>query len=148
MIRFIKNDGGRAASGYRGETGDCVARAIAIITEQPYHKVYANLALVNQTMLKTDRRKTAGIYSAANGIYIRSTIFKRHMQKLGFVWVPTMNIGTGCQIRLRAEELPKGRLIVRLSGHVSAVINGVIYDNHDPSRDGTRCVYGYWKFSN
>lgn len=22
--------------------------------------------------------------------------------------------------------------------------DGVIRDTHDPSRDGTRCVYGYW----
>ena len=28
---------------------------------------------------------------------------------------------------------------------MSAVIDGVIRDTHDPGRDGTRCVYGYYQ---
>ena len=32
----------------------------------------------------------------------------------------------------------------RLSGHLAAVIDGVVHDIHDCSRDGTRCVYGYF----
>ena len=36
MIKFVKNDGGRAASGYVGKTGDCVARSIAIVMDLPY----------------------------------------------------------------------------------------------------------------
>ena len=39
-----------------------------------------------------------------------------------------------------------GRLVVSLSRHWTAVIDGVIFDTHDPSRRGTRCVYGYWLF--
>jgi hypothetical protein len=55
-----------------------------------------------------------------------------------------MHIGSGCQVHLRREELPAGRLVVQASKHVVAVIDGVIHDTHDSSRDGTRCVYGYW----
>ncbi len=55
-----------------------------------------------------------------------------------------MKIGQGCTVHLRADELPGGRLIVRVSRHMCAVIDGVIHDTHDPSRAGTRCVYGYW----
>ena len=55
-----------------------------------------------------------------------------------------MAIGSGCKVHLRADELPSGRLIVSVSKHLTAVIDGVIHDNHDPSRDGTRCVYGYF----
>jgi hypothetical protein len=46
--------------------------------------------------------------------------------------------------QLFAEGLPPGRLVVSLSKHYVAVINGTIYDTHYPDRDGTRCVYGYW----
>lgn len=42
-------------------------------------------------------------------------------------------------------ELPSGRLIVAVSRHLCAVIDGVIHDTFDPSRDGTRCVYGYFQ---
>jgi hypothetical protein len=39
----------------------------------------------------------------------------------------------------------KGILIARVSKHYVAIINGVIHDLYDPSRQGTSCVYGYWQ---
>ena len=47
------------------------------------------------------------------------------------------SLGRGCTVHLRAEELPAGRLVVSLSKHVTAVVNGVIRDTYDPSRGGT-----------
>ena len=66
------------------------------------------------------------------------------MQHYGFKWKSCMGIGTGCQVHLRKEELPSGTIICKLSGHIVCVKNGVINDTFDCSRDGTRCVYGYW----
>jgi hypothetical protein len=70
--------------------------------------------------------------------------FKDYMLSLGFTWTPTMTIGKGCTVHLRPDELPPGGLVVSLSRHYAAVIDGVVHDIFDPSRDGTRCVYGYW----
>jgi len=56
-----------------------------------------------------------------------------------------MFFGKGCKVHLRAEELPSGTLIAKVSIHLVAVKDGVIYDTHDSSRNGKRCVYGYWK---
>ncbi len=71
----------------------------------------------------------------------------RLMSKLGASWRPLMQIGTGCTHHLRAGEVPmKGRIVCNLSKHVTAVIDGVINDTYDPSRNGMRCVYGYWRF--
>jgi hypothetical protein len=39
-MRFVFDDGGRAATGFRGRTGDCTCRAIAIAAEMPYQTVY------------------------------------------------------------------------------------------------------------
>jgi hypothetical protein len=58
-----------------------------------------------------------------------------------------MQVGSGCQVHLRTEELPKGRLVVRLSRHLTAVVDGVIHDIYNPDRRGTRCVYGYFKLA-
>ncbi len=66
------------------------------------------------------------------------------MTALGFKFVPTMGIGTGCKVHLRDGELPMGRIIARVSRHYVAVIDGVLHDTYDASRGGTRCVYGYW----
>jgi hypothetical protein len=41
---YVYDDGGRAAAGYRGHAGDCVARAVAIASQRPYAEVYAALA--------------------------------------------------------------------------------------------------------
>jgi len=99
--------------------------------------------LINATASceRTGKRKR-GRSNARTGVY-KGTI-KRVLESLGWRWTPTMFIGQGCKIHLRASELPRGRLIVSVSKHTTAVIDGVIHDTHDPSRQGTRCVYGYW----
>jgi hypothetical protein len=56
-----------------------------------------------------------------------------------------MQIGQGCKVHLRADELPPGRLVCNVRHHLVAVIDGVIHDTHDYLRGGTRCVYGYWQ---
>ena len=58
-----------------------------------------------------------------------------------------MKIGSGCKVHLSDDELPPGRLVVMLSRHAAAVIDGVLHDTHDSSRGGSRCVYGYWKLT-
>ncbi len=141
----MQDDGGRFAAGYKGRAGDCVARAIAIAAELPYQEVYDRLAEGNATQRKTRGMKNKGKRSARSGIYTSRKWFKDYMVSLGFEWTPTMLIGQGCKVHLRECDLPKGRLIVSLSRHVAAVIDGELHDTHDCSRAGTRCVYGYWK---
>jgi hypothetical protein len=81
--------------------------------------------------------------SPRNGVPRR--VYDAYLKERGWRWIPTMSIGSGTTVHLRADELPPGRLIVRLSRHVAAVIDGVLHDNHECSRDGTRCVYGYFE---
>lgn len=142
-MQFIRDDGGRAAAGYKGSAGDCVARAIAIATGRPYAEVYAALASGTGSQRAGKRGKRSA--TARNGIHVRRKWFKDYMRSLGFGWFPTMAIGTGCKVHLRDGELPSGHLVVSVSKHYTAVVNGIIHDTHDPQRDGTRCVYGYWK---
>ena len=151
---WMFNDGGRLEAGREGSTGDCATRAIAIATGLPYATVYERLAEGNasQRLSKYDKYLTSqgkkpritGVKSASKGVYSRRKWFKDYMVELGFTWVPTMEVGSGCKVHLRADELPKGRIICRVSRHIVAVINGVIQDTYDCSRNGTRCVYGYW----
>ena len=111
-LKFVWNDGGRAASGFVGCAGDCVARAIAIATGKPYREVYGGLGEI------------AG-ESARNGVIQHFT--QQYLQSLGW---------------LRSEyegELPEGVLIVRFeterSGHLACVIDGEIHDTWDPFED-------------
>jgi hypothetical protein len=138
---WVYDDGGRADAGFKGGTGDCAVRAIAIATELPYRDVY-NLvgdACKNEKPSKTRR----GISHPRTGVH--SVTMQKVMAELGWRWTPTMRIGSGCTVHLDPNELPDGRIIVNLSRHFAAVIDGTVYDLHDPSRGGTRCVYGYWE---
>lgn len=130
----VITDGGRAAAGFKGEAGDCVTRAIAIATDRPYREVYDALS---EGMAAFGKPR-----SARDGIL--RPVYDAYLAAAGWTWVPTMRVGQGCTVHLRADELPSGPLVVRVSKHVCAVIDGVVHDDHDPTRDGTRCVYGYF----
>ncbi len=141
---FVFDDGGREAAGFKGKTGDCVCRAIAIATEMPYKEVYD---LINETA-KSERasKRKRGKSSARTGVYIGT--IRKVMERLGWKWHPTMAIGKGCTVHLRKDELPSGRLVVSVSRHEVAVIDGVVHDTYDCTRDGSRCVYGYYAKAN
>lgn len=128
------HDGGRVEAGFKGTAGDCVPRAFAIALDLPYREVYDDLAAREKAIGKPR--------SARNGV--DKKVCRSFMADHGWDWTPTMGIGTGCQVHVRADELPTGRLALQLSKHVTAVVDGVVYDTYDPTRGGTRCVYGYW----
>lgn len=146
-VPFKFNDGGRAAAGYKGITGDCVVRAIAIAAQVPYQEVYDALFDQRATYAATRRNRTAANIrrkgnSPRNGSPRK--VYDAYLKQLGWRFVPTMSFGSGCKVHLRPDELPGGRIIARVSKHLCAVIDGVIHDTYDCSRDGTRCVYGYY----
>jgi hypothetical protein len=137
-MRWRFDDGGRAVAGFRGAAaGDCVCRAIAIAAAQPYRVVYD--ALNALARLERPSRTRRGRSSARTG----STAPQ---------WTPTCTpwaAGPGPRPwRLAAAAastcgpagLPRGRLVVNLSRHTTAHVDGVIYDLYDPSRAGTRCI--------
>jgi hypothetical protein len=140
-MKWINTDGGRADAGYKGEAGDCAARAIAIATHLSYQEAYDLLNVEGKAEKPSKRRR--GKSTARSGVY--SITMRKVMSDLGWEWTPTMKVGQGCRVHLRSDELPMGKIIVRLSKHYAAVIDGVLHDTHDCSRDGTRCVYGYWQ---
>jgi hypothetical protein len=140
----MRDDGGRAAAGYKGDTRDCVARAFAIASGRPYAEVYALVNELSQGERPGTRRKKGRRSSARTGVFKATT--RKLAEALGFEpHVATMSIGSGCTVHVRADELPPGRLVLNLSRHLAAVVDGVLYDTFDCSRGGTRCVYGYWK---
>lgn len=146
-ISFKYNDGGREAAGFKGDASDCVCRSIAIVTDRNYREIYDYLASHHATQRKSKHQKKRNRKSAKGDINTNRKWFKDYMRLLGFEWVATMKVGEGCNVHLKKDELPKGRLVVVVSKHLTAVVDGVINDTFDCSRDGTRCVYGYYKLN-
>lgn len=150
-MTWIFDDGGRSHAPGFGGTGDgddCVVRAIAIATQRPYAEIYAEITEAQRVWCHTSRARHAKAvrdkrrWHARHGVH--KEVIRSYMSSIGWIWTPTMQIGSGTTIHLDPDELPPGRLVVAVSRHVCAVIDGVIRDTHDPTRDGTRAVYGYY----
>lgn len=142
LMPWVYDDGGRAAAGFKGDAGDCALRAVVIALELPYRETYYQTMDRIRDLAQTSRKRVKST-SPRDGVPVKVT--QRFLLDAGWVWVPTMAIGSGCTVHLRPDELPAGRIVVRLSKHLAAVIDGVLHDTYDCSRNGSRCVYGYWQ---
>ena len=130
-MEFVYNDGGRSNYYKAKNVGDCVCRAIAIATNTDYKVIYNLLKDYNHG--ETPR----------NGVY--KEVYKKLLADLGWSWVPCCGRGVKkSNVHLCPTELPDGVVLCRVSGHLTCVIDGVINDTYDCSRNETRKVYGYW----
>jgi hypothetical protein len=142
---WVRTDGGRCAAGYHRVSGGCVPRAIAIATGKPYREVHDALVATTLHYVKTHRNLIAGWikrsrggcgFDPANGSYQK--IYGPYLNSIGWQFTPTK------KVRLRADELPPGRLIVIVYRHAVAVIDGVIHDTEYCAGAGRRPVTGYY----
>lgn len=143
IFRYQYHDGGRSDAGYKGLADDCACRAIAIATNIPYQDAYDLIKTYGEAEIRTKKVKAKGRSHPRTGVWMHT--MRKIMKDLGWKWIPTMRMGGGCTTHLISSELPADTtLIVRVSKHFTVVKDNVIMDTHDPSREGKRCVYGYW----
>ena len=128
-MNFVYDDGGKAASGRRGESGDCAVRAMAIAMERGYDECYKLLADANKA--------TGNARSARNGV--PKSVFTRVLAQHGWMWVSAPKFEGR---KARYYDLPQHPTIARMAGHIAAVRGGKIYDTWDCS---DKMVYGYWE---
>jgi hypothetical protein len=141
QLEYKFNDGGRAEAGFKGTTGDCATRAIAIATGMSYQDTYD---LVNRyCALEKPSKTRKGKSNARTGVH--TVTFKKIVSDLGFTWHPLNFIGSHAKAHMIGEELPlAGTYILNVSKHYTTLVDGVVQDTFNPSRQGTRMVYGYW----
>ena len=139
-MKLVYSTGGREKYYNTIKVGDCVCRAIANGTGMDYKEVYdlINSYASKEHLSKHKKNKS----TARNGVY-KNTVYKS-LTDLGWKWIPTMFIGSGCKLNLNEKELPNGTLIVSVSMYLTCVKNKKLYDTYDCSRGGKRCVYGYY----
>ena len=136
-MKFNYNDGGRS-NYFKGNVQDCVVRAIAIAEEKDYKEVYD---YVNKKL------KSYGLPSVRNK-GVPKPITRELLAEYGWSYIPVMKIGSGCELHLNEDELEHFKdttIIVQVSKHICCIKNGIIQDTFNCSRNGTRCVYGYYK---
>lgn len=130
-IKFQYSDGGRYNAGYNTIVGDCVTRAIAIVSRISYIEVYESMnKFISEKEGGTKARKGSCV---PLGIHIKT--LKKIMRELGAKWYFTNSY----------DDIPrKGKVILNVPNHVCAIIDGIIYDTFD-IRETNKRIYGYWK---
>lgn len=117
-LGYQYNDGGRAAAGYKGKAGDCVARALAILTGHDYQEVYKTVGKFEQ---RYGRKR-----SARNGVS-KKAIAKAYADA-GLVKIKL----PGGPRPTFAEAWDRyGDCIVSTTHHVAAVTAGALQDTDD-----------------
>ena len=124
---YFKNDGGRSKY-YKGKTGDCVVRAIAIALELDYKLVYDELADLNKSF--------EGIKSARNGTHKK--VYDAYLKKHGWKWHSAPKFDGR---KARHYDMPSGRCIGRMAKHLVAIVDKQVYDTWDSTH---KMVYGYY----
>ena len=118
MIGYEFNDGGRAAAGYKGSAGDCVARAFAILTGMDYKTAYKLFAEANS--------EVTGKVSARNGI--KRTVWPQVFEDYGIV---KMKLRRGVRPTYSEAYAMFGDCIVKTTKHVAAIKDGKLQDTGD-----------------
>jgi hypothetical protein len=152
LRQFEFNDGGRAAAGITGGSGDCVVRAIAIATGKSYSEVYNALQNGLRHQIEIERRQGLE-YGLPRQIKPKATpltgldqrVFAPYLTWLGWEFVHKPLGLDGKPLRLQPRLLPNGRLIVLVSRHLVGVIDGVLHDTYDSAAHGRRPVQGYFR---
>ena len=134
MINYRYDDGGRAAAGYRGKTGDCVVRAIAIYGGEDYLAVYRTMA---EHMKRNGYAASGNAYATRErnrkaprrrGQLTARRVQDRVLEAYGFR-----------KVRLPAGERPTnteahrryGDCVVGTTKHVAAIVDGALRDTFD-----------------
>jgi hypothetical protein len=156
--KFVRDDGGRSRSGIaRGgkgdDVGDCAVRAIAIATQRPYREVWNELtgaavrhvANAKRGWGKRARRRSGVSLSLLHADHGNDPeVYGPYLETLGWRFKSTKDLPRGKGLHLRPDQLPGGSVIVDLPGHLCAVIDGVLRDVSDCSREGRARIRGYW----
>lgn len=161
FLGFNHNDGGARAAGYTAKAADdCVIRSIAIASGLDYKVIQNDLmdrgrvfatkyADQKRNGKPTRKAQIARQYIKINfnvRAGVHKELYEPLLSDLGFIWTPQMQIGTGTRLHVAAGELPAtGTYILRLSRHLTVLIDNFIHDTYKCDRDGSRAVYGWYR---
>ena len=110
-LGYEYNDGGRQASGRKGNANDCAVRAMAIITDIPYTDCYKRLAAANQVF--------TGKRSARNGVHKKAS--DRVYADAGLYKV---KLPAGPKPTYAQAYAEYGDCLVTTSHHICALVDG------------------------
>ena len=122
MVGFIRNDGGRKEAGYKGTTGDCVVRAVAIMSGRGYRECYDACASANKLFSRSPKASK----SARNGV--SDAAWQYVLTYLGFA---DTGVKASDEMSITEAYNRYGDSIVEIPRHLIAVKDGYVVDAWD-----------------
>ena len=109
------------ANNYGNHIEDCVIRSLSVLTNKPWRVVYDELSdLAGDMGLMFDDVEFVEDY--LDNRYDRECHYSKKVGEF-------------------AREYPIGKYAVTMDGHITAIIDGIIYDTFDPSNRIMRCAW-------
>ena len=100
---------------------DCVIRSISLLTGKTWDETYDELS----DIASDDRLMFDSVE------FVEDYLDDRYKRECNY----SKTVGEF------ANEYPSGKYAVTMNGHITAIINGIIYDTFDPSRRIMRCAW-------
>lgn len=100
---------------------DCVIRALSLLTNKSWNELYDELS---------DISNNQG-YMVDNVEFVEDYLDKRYKRECHY----------SKTLEEFVKEFPYGKYAVTMNGHITSVIDGVIYDTFDPSKRVIRCSW-------
>ena len=129
-IEYTYDDGGRSDAGFKGDTGDCTVRAIAILTRTPYPDVYRRMAAC---------MKRAGFAASGNAYRqrprrgLKPAISARALQDLvkASYGLRRVTLDRGPRPTYSHAWTLHGDCLIGTAKHISAIVDGHLRDTFD-----------------
>ena len=140
MLDYIYDDGGRRNAGYKGDTGDCVVRAAAIVLDYEFPHARPHYQTVYDAMAAG--MKAAG-YVASGNAYAQKPrtgrAAKNKVNRAGDIQVRVLRslgfekakLPTGPRPTYAEALRDFGPCIVSTRKHMAALVNGALRDTFD-----------------
>ena len=106
---------------YNRHIDDCVIRAISTLTNRSWKDVFDELS---------DLASDKG-YMFDNVEFVEDYLDNRYPRECHY----SKTVGEF------AKEYPRGKYAITMNGHITALIDGVLYDTFDPSERIMRCAW-------
>lgn len=133
MIKLIENYEYYNANPKDKNVGDCVKRSLSKAFDIPYNDVKNELNRIKRELGEKAFNSDAvwrEFLNRHNAEYIKFSVHKGHARMDGNQF---------------CSKFPKGRYVLRMAGHLTACVDGTIYDTWDCSN---KCVYGAFAVGN
>ena len=122
IVGFIRDDGGRQDAGYKGATGDCVVRSLAIMSDRGYKECYDACASANK-LFSGNPKATR---SARQGV--NENAWHYVFSYLGF---EDTGVKASDELTITEAYQRFGDCVVEIPRHLLAVKGGCVVDAWD-----------------